>query len=83
MNLFGRKKTNSSLVVGQPPVDAIKELRNQLVILEKRENLMQQRISAATQDAIKKKSSNDTKGLISSIGRSMKALLVVASRGSL
>lgn len=69
MNLFGKKKTSTSLAVGPPPVDAIKELRNQLVILEKRENLMQQRITTATQDAIKKKSSNDTKGALFELKR--------------
>ena len=60
MNLFGKKKPQSAPT--PPPVDAIKELRNQLTLLEKRENLMYQRIQQTTAEAIKKKNSNDTKG---------------------
>lgn len=61
MNLFGKKK-QGTLTTPTPPVDAIKDLRNQLVTLEKRENFMQQRIVQTIQEAIRKKNSNDTKG---------------------
>ena len=54
MNLFGKKKAATG--PPPPPVDAIRELRNQLVILEKRDNLMQQRIAQTVQEALKKKS---------------------------
>ena len=62
MNLFGKKKVASGPIAA--PVDAIRDLRNQLLILEKRENLMQQRINQAVQEAIKKKNSGDTKGYV-------------------
>lgn len=62
MNLFGRKKPATVNKPAPMPVDAIKELRSQLEILEKRDSFMQQRILQATQEAIKKKNGNDTKG---------------------
>lgn len=61
MNLFGKKK----VATGQTPtpVVAIGELRNQLERLEKRESLMSQRILQSKQEALRKKSINDTKGV--------------------
>ena len=59
--LFGSKKKAPPVSTAQP-VDAMKDLRSQLQILEKRENLMHQRITQATDEAIKKKKAGDTKG---------------------
>jgi len=63
MNLFGMKK-KAPTAPSQPPVASINELRDQLVILEKRENLMDQRITACIQEAIRKKNSKDQKGIM-------------------
>ncbi len=74
MNLFGKKKPGPSQPIA-PPVDAIKDLRNQLLILEKRENFMNQRIVQTVQEAIRKKKGNDTKGNCNLI--SVKIIIIV------
>lgn len=69
MNLFGKKKPTLSSAPAAPPVDAIKEINSQLIILEKRENLMVQRIQQSLNGAIAKKSKGDTKGALFELKR--------------
>mmetsp|Transcript_15487 Transcript_15487/g.14018 ORF Transcript_15487/g.14018 Transcript_15487/m.14018 type:complete len:222 (-) Transcript_15487:55-720(-) len=66
-NLFGKKK--KSVDPPPAPVDAIRNLRDQIALLEKRENLLQQRIIQSTQEALKKKTSNDTAGALFELKR--------------
>lgn len=70
MNLFGKKKpTNSSSGPSPSPVDTIKMLRENLIVLEKREEHILKKIETALQEAKQKSNKKDRNGALFALKR--------------
>jgi len=69
MNLFGKKKVNNAAQPTPLPVDTIKLLRDNLLVLEKREEHIQKRIEAALREAREKSAKKDKNGALFALKR--------------
>mmetsp|Transcript_20663 Transcript_20663/g.28453 ORF Transcript_20663/g.28453 Transcript_20663/m.28453 type:complete len:227 (-) Transcript_20663:1283-1963(-) len=72
MNLFGKKKTTQASNVNLPPVapvDTIKMLRDNLAVLEKREEHIQRKMEAALKEAKEKGMKKDKNGALLALKR--------------
>ena len=73
MNLFGKKKAAAPApgapAPGAPPVDTIKMLRDNLVVLEKREEHINKKIETALQEAKLKSQKKDKNGALFALKR--------------
>jgi hypothetical protein len=61
MNLFGKKKSESA-PKAQDPIETVKKLRDNLDILEKREQHISKKIEICLQEAKQKSAKKDKKG---------------------
>ena len=71
MNLFGKKKVAAPVnnAPSQPPVDTIKMLRDNLIVLEKREEHIYKKIEAALTEAKQKSLKKDKNGALFALKR--------------
>lgn len=69
MNLFGKKKQQASAAPAPSPMDTIKILRDNLVVLEKREEHIQKKIEQALLEAKAKSQKKDKNGALFALKR--------------
>lgn len=69
MNLFGKKKPAATAAPAPSPMETIKVLRDNLVVLEKREEHIQKKIEAALQEAKLKSQKKDKNGALFALKR--------------